>query len=88
VEIDLASDRPFNRIDIREEGHEWDVRTKGFELLYREQNGDWVTLDRGGKIGHTYSLSFPTVAGRYIRLVINEAGKIPHFSELQIYHLP
>lgn len=88
VEVDLGSDRRFNRVDIREEGHEWEERTKNFDLLYRTDQGDWLPLDHGNKIGHTYSKSFPAVTGRYVRLKINDAGKLPHFSEFQIYDRP
>ena len=88
VEVDLGGDKTFNRIDIREEGHEWEVRTTDFELLYRSAEGDWVTLDAGNKIGHTYSKTFPDVGGRFVRLVINDAGKLPRFSEFQVYHRP
>ena len=85
VEVDLGSDQSFTRIDIREEGHEWEVRTTDFELLCRSSDGDWVTLDAGKKIGHTYRTTFPAVTARYVRLQINDAGKLPHFSELQVY---
>ncbi len=88
VEIDLGAERCFDRVDIREEGHEWDVRTTDFDLLYRTASGDWITLDHGKKIGHTYSKTFPAVTGRYLRLKINDAGKLPHFSEFQVYKRP
>lgn len=88
VEVDLGADTVFNRVDIREEGHEWEPRTTDFALLYRSTSGDWIPLDHGNKIGHTYSKTFPAVTGRYVRLKINDAGKLPHFSEIQIYHRP
>jgi alpha-L-fucosidase len=88
VEVDLGSDCRFNRVDLREEGHEWEERTKDFELLYRTATGDWVRLDRGTKIGHTYSKTFPAVTGRFVRLMVNDAGALPHFSEIQVYDRP
>ena len=80
--------REFNRIDIREEGHEWDVRTKSFDLEYRKDTGDWIKLDHGTHIGHTYTRRFATVSGRFVRLKVNDSGKLPHFSEFQIYARP
>lgn len=85
MEVDLGSNRTFTRIDIREEGHEWEVRTTNFELLVRQEQGDWIPLDKGDKIGHTYRKVFPEVSARYIRIKINDAGKLPHFSEIQVY---
>jgi alpha-L-fucosidase len=86
IEIDLGENKNFNRIDIREEGHEWEPRTNDFELQYQSGNG-WETIDKGSKIGHTYSISFETVKSRYIRLLVNDAGVLPKFSELQVYNL-
>jgi alpha-L-fucosidase len=88
VEIDLGAEVPFNRVDLREEGHEWQVRTTDFELLYRTNDGEWVSLREGDKIGHTFSHTFPTVTGRHVRLVVRDAGELPFFSEIQVYHRP
>jgi alpha-L-fucosidase len=88
IELDLGGDRRFNRVDLREEGHEWEERTKDFELLYRTGDGDWVRLDRGTRIGHTYSKTFPAVTGRFVRLVVKDSGTLPFFSEFQVYDRP
>jgi alpha-L-fucosidase len=85
VEIDLGSEQIFDRIDIREEGHEWEPRTNDFELLY-QKNGQWVLLDKGKKIGHTYTISFEPVNSRFVRLQVNNSGVLPKFSEIQVYH--
>jgi alpha-L-fucosidase len=88
VQVDLGADKEFNRIDIREEGHAWEVRTKDFEILVRSDGtpeADWKTIERGSSIGATYTKSFPTVTGRYIRIKINDSGVLPHFSEFQVY---
>jgi hypothetical protein len=88
VEVDLGTNRTFRRIDIREEGAAWEVRTKDFELLARADGapaGQWQTIEHGTSIGATYSKSFPAVTARYVRLKINDSGVLPHFSEFQIY---
>jgi alpha-L-fucosidase len=56
VEIDLGADRRFSRVDIREEGHAWETRTKSFELLVRAEGfpaDQWQTIERGSSIGST-----------------------------------
>jgi alpha-L-fucosidase len=91
IEVDLGADRRFDRVDIREEGHEWEPRTSDFELLIRAEGtapDAWTTLDKGNKIGHTYSKSFAPVTARFVRLKINDAGRLPHFSEIQVYTHP
>ena len=91
IEVDLGADRRFDRVDIREEGHEWEPRTSDFELLIRAEGtapDAWTTLDKGKKIGHTYSKSFAPVTARFVRLKINDAGRLPHFSEIQVYTHP
>ena len=88
VEVDLGEDLAFNRVDIREEGHEWQVRTTDYELFCRTTTGEWVSLRAGDKIGHTFSHSFPTRTGRHLRLVVRDAGELPFFYELQVYHRP
>jgi alpha-L-fucosidase len=83
-EIDLGEVSEFSRIDIREEGHEWEPRTNDYQLMYKLDN-EWIILDKGNKIGHTYSKTFQPVSARYIRLQINNSGVLPKFSEFQVY---
>lgn len=85
AEIDLGRDMHFNRIDIREEGHEWERRTSDFVLQYKSGN-EWIVIDNGNKIGTTYSICFDTVSSRYIRLQVNDSGILPRFSEIQVYN--
>jgi len=84
VELDLGAEKAFDRIDIREEGHEWEPRTSDFVLQYKSGN-NWITLDIGNKIGHTYSITFEKKTARFIRLQVNNAGVLPKFSEIQVY---
>lgn len=86
VELDLGEEKQFNRIDIREEGHEWEPRTNDFILQYKVGN-EWKLLDKGNKIGHTYSKSFELLTSRYIRLQVNDSGVLPKFSEFQVYNV-
>jgi hypothetical protein len=44
-----------------------------------------MTIDKGNKIGHTYSITFEKKMGRYIRLQVNNSGVLPKFSEIQVY---
>jgi len=85
VELDLGNEKEFNRIDIREEGHEWEPRTNDFVLQYKLGN-EWINLDKGNKIGHTYSINFEAKKSRFIRLKVNNAGVLPKFSEIQVYN--
>jgi alpha-L-fucosidase len=88
VEVDLGTNRSFRRIDIREEGHAWEVRTKDFEILTRAEGSpenEWKTLEHGSSIGATYTKAFPAATARYVRLKINNSGALPKFSEFQIY---
>ncbi len=88
AEIDLGSDRRFSRIDIREEGHAWETRTKSFEILARAEGSSadqWTTVERGNSIGSTYTKKFAPVTARYVRLKINDSGALPRFSEIQLY---
>jgi hypothetical protein len=88
VEIDLGADRTFNRLDIREEGHAWETRTKGFEVLARADGAAtdaWTTVDAGVGIGSTYSKRFKPTTARYLRLNIKDSGALPRFSEIQVY---
>jgi alpha-L-fucosidase len=84
IEIDLGKAAKFNRIDIREEGHEWQPRTNDFELQCKVGK-EWVRLDKGKKIGHTYSITFDEKTSRYVRLKVNNSGILPKFSEIQVY---
>jgi hypothetical protein len=79
-------EKDFERIDIREEGNEWEPRTNDFVLQYKAGN-DWITIDKGNKIGHTYSISFEKKTDRYIRLLVNNSGVLPKFSEIQVYEI-
>ncbi|MBN2814397.1 MAG: alpha-L-fucosidase [Bacteroidales bacterium] len=83
-EVDLGEVKAFNRIDIREEGHEWETRTNDYVLMYKSDNA-WITLDKGNKIGHVYSRKFDPVSARHLRLQINNSGVLPKFSEFQVY---
>ena len=88
AEIDLGADRRFSRVDIREEGHAWETRTKSFELLARAEGApadQWQTVERGGSIGSTFSKKFAPITARYVRLKINDSGALPRFSEIQVY---
>jgi alpha-L-fucosidase len=85
VVIDLGRKMQFSRIDIREEGNEWEPRTNDFQLQYKKGR-NWINLDTGKKIGHTYSISFNKVNARYVRLKVNDSGILPKFSEIQIYN--
>ncbi|NJK95661.1 MAG: hypothetical protein HC905_12805 [Bacteroidales bacterium] len=46
IELDLGADKYFDRIDIREEGNEWEPRTNDFVLQYKKGK-KWITLDKG-----------------------------------------
>jgi alpha-L-fucosidase len=83
IELDLHTEVTFDRINIREEGNEWDVRTSDF-LLECKVGNEWVTLDKGSKIGKTYSIGFDQKSARYIRLKINDAGVLPRFAEIEV----
>jgi alpha-L-fucosidase len=88
AEIDLGADRRFSRVDIREEGHAWETRTKSFEILVRPAASSadtWQTIERGTSIGSTYTKKIPPVTARYVRLKINDSGALPRFSEIQLY---
>jgi alpha-L-fucosidase len=83
LEVDLGKPESFDRALIQE-CVDYGVRVNAFELQARE--GDvWRTFYRGGDIGSSLEVKFPTVTARIVRLNITKGRDGPTICEFRIF---
>ena len=82
LEVELAQPSTISRLAIRE----LDSRLSKFQLQYRLDSGDeWKVAYEGTKAGTRFSINFPPVQARQVRLNILDSTRAPTIWEFQVF---
>jgi len=80
LEVDLAKTYTFDRAEINEPYE----RIRRFELQAKEGR-KWRTFHRGTTIGEGFSVKFPPVTARYVRIEVLDTTINPLVGEFQLF---
>jgi len=80
LSVDLGKETTFARLSVSEAY----PRTQKFELQVKSGE-TWKTVHRGTKLGAAFTVKFPPVTARHVRLLIVEATDVPTIWEVQLF---